>query len=169
MLMISDSTARAEVVTCFWFPIVDSLGAIRVHQFFHGWPRKAGCIVLLIAMALMGCWVRSRVVRDWLTITFRGEVHDVISFNGRIHWWASAINLNKRTSIERTCVFNETQIRQHMLTMRVWRAWMEQSQGREWIIPYWSIVLLATMVSGSLLFWKPFPVRRPGRVPIMAK
>ena len=139
-----------------------------MHQFFYGPPRKAGCVVLLMAMALMGCWIRSRVVRDWLTITLRGEVHDVISFNGRIHWWASRINLNKRTSIERTCVLNETQISQHLNTMRVWRAWMERNQGREWTIPYWPFVLLATMVSGSLVFWKTFPARTPGRAAMVA-
>ena len=93
--------------------VVESRGAIRMYQLFCGRPRKASCVVLLIAMTLMGCWIRSRVVRDWLTITLRGEVHDVISFNGRIHWWASAINLKKRTSIERTSVLNETQVSQH--------------------------------------------------------
>lgn len=38
-----------------------------MRDFFHGWRRKAGCIALLIALTLIGAWIRSRVIVDALS------------------------------------------------------------------------------------------------------
>ena len=45
-----------------------------MREFFHGWPRKTGCVTLLMAIALCGEWCRTqtrvevveRVASEWL-------------------------------------------------------------------------------------------------------
>ncbi|MDB5343116.1 MAG: hypothetical protein JWP89_1493 [Schlesneria sp.] len=37
-----------------------------MREFFHGWRRRVGCVTLVMALALMGFWMRSRIVFDRL-------------------------------------------------------------------------------------------------------
>ncbi|MDB5345772.1 MAG: hypothetical protein JWP89_4149 [Schlesneria sp.] len=39
-----------------------------MRNFFHGWRRKLGCVTLVMALALMVGWMRSRVVQDGLAL-----------------------------------------------------------------------------------------------------
>ncbi|MBS0204830.1 MAG: hypothetical protein JSS49_18135 [Planctomycetes bacterium] len=39
-----------------------------MRRFFHGWRRKWGCVLLLVALLFTGIWFRSRAVVDLVTI-----------------------------------------------------------------------------------------------------
>jgi hypothetical protein len=49
-----------------------------MHTFFHGWRRKAVCVALMIAIALMGLWIRSLRVVD--LVQFPSGKHEDIRF-----------------------------------------------------------------------------------------
>ena len=71
-----------------------------MREFFHGWRRKAGIVTLVMASALMGIWIRTRVIQDDLAIgqyylfTTREGIggqfarfRDGLHFLNRIDWW----------------------------------------------------------------------------------
>ena len=51
-------------------------------DFFHGWRRKAGCVTLVMALAVTGAWVRSNIVEDDLSFLYP----DLQSSEGGIEW-----------------------------------------------------------------------------------
>eukprot|EP00475_Leptophrys_vorax_P041280 TRINITY_DN77851_c0_g1_i1.p1 TRINITY_DN77851_c0_g1~~TRINITY_DN77851_c0_g1_i1.p1 ORF type:complete len:111 (-),score=4.48 TRINITY_DN77851_c0_g1_i1:36-368(-) len=59
-----------------------------MREFFRGWRRKVGCLILLIAFMLSVIWVRSYLADDVLTIAVSGGQHDLSSNNGEFRWRA---------------------------------------------------------------------------------
>lgn len=59
-----------------------------MREFFRGWRRKVGCLILLIAFVLSVIWVRSYLADDVLTIAVSGGQHDLSSNNGEFRWRA---------------------------------------------------------------------------------
>ena len=53
-----------------------------MREFFRGWRRKAGCISLVMALALMGVWIRSLSVMDLAIIAFGQRAVSIGSFYG---------------------------------------------------------------------------------------
>jgi hypothetical protein len=53
---------------------------------FHGWRRKAGCVVLVMALALMALWVRSRSVSDLAIVVVGQRLHTVCTSEGVVVW-----------------------------------------------------------------------------------
>ena len=56
-----------------------------MREFFSGWRRKAGCVLLAMAAVLFGMWIRSQVVFDTTTFMVWDRQHEVFSAAGRIH------------------------------------------------------------------------------------
>ncbi|MDB5347258.1 MAG: hypothetical protein JWP89_5635 [Schlesneria sp.] len=56
--------------------------------FFHGWRRKAGVVTLVMALALMGLSVRSRVLDDKIIWTVNGWKYLIHSERGVISWFS---------------------------------------------------------------------------------
>ena len=42
-------------------------------EFFRGWNRKSGVVTLLVAVVLMGLWLRSSFLKDFLTVSVGGD------------------------------------------------------------------------------------------------
>jgi hypothetical protein len=54
---------------------------------FHGWRRKAGCALLVMACAFMGMWLRSFVVQDDIWIVAEdGTRYGLTSWEGGIEY-----------------------------------------------------------------------------------
>jgi len=55
-------------------------GGQMMFDFFHGWRRKAGCVLLVMAFAFTILWMRSMVVHDVVRL---GEYNDC-------HYWVTS-------------------------------------------------------------------------------
>ena len=108
-------------------------------DFFHGWRRKTGCVLLVIAWVLMGEWERSyHSTRCSFELAGLGGLYRIESGDG--------------------CVRLAGCVPQHFST---WEPGTTDYKivplGWEtfWHIPYWSLVLMVTLVSAYLIVWKP--------------
>ncbi|MDB5342597.1 MAG: hypothetical protein JWP89_974 [Schlesneria sp.] len=64
-----------------------------MRDFFHGWRRKVGCALSLVAIGLCTLSARSQLVEDTVSISTSTRSHLLTSLYGRLIWEAS-----KRTS-----------------------------------------------------------------------
>ena len=56
--------------------------------FFHGWRRKVGCVLLVVAVAVLGMWMRSRFCRDDFVLAFSKKTAIVAVIGGRGVQWS---------------------------------------------------------------------------------
>lgn len=110
-----------------------------MHEFFHGWQRKVGCVTLVMALAVCAMWIRNSVVSDLFLI---GQVSVHFS-RGGVVW-----------SIDDGSMWH-------------WGSW--EHLPKDWnangthlhfgsntaVVPYWCIVLLLSLLSAYLILWKP--------------
>lgn len=124
-----------------------------MREFFHGWRRKLGCVVLLMACVIFMMWMRSLVIEDQIEIKPPDEwhrlVHHIESSHSVISWtaWSTALGQNRWRSVtagpHRETILNEE--------------WPQYQQGlgmrriiqRE--VPYWVLVLPLTFLSAWLI------------------
>ena len=57
-----------------------------MREFFCGWRRKAGCIALVMALALMAGWIRSYTLADWISWADNQHYVVALSKHGEISW-----------------------------------------------------------------------------------
>ncbi|MDB5347163.1 MAG: hypothetical protein JWP89_5540 [Schlesneria sp.] len=57
-----------------------------MREFFYGWRRKVGCLTLLMAMGLMGLWMRSRAMVEMILVRAGTRVHVALLIPGRVTW-----------------------------------------------------------------------------------
>lgn len=155
-----------------------------MRQFFHGWRRKAGCVVLVLACALMGAWIRSLVVFDEINCSLgRESAVAMVSWKGafalRFGWdkydswdewvWHSREDdhygyLDPASEFYRF----EQPIPDGSGCFVTWYLHGENGglgfspvNQRDHcrmafvILPYWSLVIPLTLLSAYLIFWKP--------------
>ena len=60
-------------------------GDIMCH-FFCGWRRKVGCVTLVMALAIVGIWIRSFQIHDRLWLQFPTAIQLVYSYQGCLLW-----------------------------------------------------------------------------------
>jgi hypothetical protein len=127
-----------------------------MREFFKGWRRKAGCGLLVMAMAVTGGWIRSYVAEDILLASSRNRQHRANAANGKISWhaWRNDGGDGVWTTGSRQLPANHLEI---MREMRSRFEPIQQTRFDEWIVPYWSIAIPLTLFSASLIFWKPHP------------
>jgi hypothetical protein len=58
-----------------------------MQRFFHGWRRKMGVVTLVVALAVMGMWVRSFVVGDLVDLPLGRYTVQCFSCSGRFDCW----------------------------------------------------------------------------------
>lgn len=56
-------------------------------RFFHGWRRKAGCIVLALATLLFVAWMRSLTTTDIVLPPATGNHYPILSTGGSLQFW----------------------------------------------------------------------------------
>jgi len=130
-------------------------------DFFHGWRRKLGVVTLLMALVLMGGWLRSFSATDEIQIGIINQcLQEVRTSWGELHWasWKDRpISLRwtnwpaQQPSVHRKH-FSEWLVRHEV---RQSNADNITRLGQVVIFPYWSITIPLTLISAFLLLSKP--------------
>ncbi len=129
-----------------------------MNTFFHGWRRRVGCVTLVVALGFMGCWIRSLSVTDFCQLPVGRLCNaDFVSHNGRFSCgWAlptGPTRFNWRNFDNRGPIA----IRSRSLYFDFTDGTAPNSSGiqSQLIIPYWSIAIPLTLLSGYLILWQP--------------
>lgn len=132
-----------------------------MREFFKGWRRKVGCVALLMAVAVFGIWMRSRIVLDDILFTFGDRQISIASFGGCCLWWSWSrrdgdVSRNSWTAIPLNQLDEDELLRTHEEI----REELQQRQPMELAIFYLLLVLPLTLLSAYLILWNPRPNRR---------
>jgi hypothetical protein len=142
-------------------------------EFFHGWHRKLGCLMLLMACAFMSWWIRGYHLKDeiWLWQDDMTWVHSLAFSHQGIFW--ESVEVGYRFPVPVRFNWSVSQIvaqeqNEFGLSEMEWR-W--QCLGFDFgrchgvfdrgtheffcRIPFWSVVLPPTLTSAFLLLSKP--------------
>ena len=130
-------------------------------EFFNGWRRKAGCVALALALALMFLWLRSIYVSDIISRHVPNTSDYLFSTECSCGWLRKhhdrLINFPApfwESFVGALGVLSEPRTR--------WREWrwygcgMIESPGEQaivWIIPYQFVVCPLTLISACLILW----------------
>lgn len=123
----------------------------------HGWRGKWGCITLVMALAVTGLWIRSRVVWDAVSFPLLDRQHAIHSVNGLVFWSATDIRPGSGQ-----WGFGSTHEDLHMITYGLIHLEKEFSGARElhfrsWVIPLWTVAWPLLLLSA----WLILGTRRP--------
>ena len=140
-----------------------------MREFFKGWRRKVGALMLVMACVAMLGWVRSFPFDEavWFP-TGKRSYSGLISQSGFLVW----VSFHHEADAQRAPDFFDWQSQASLGTTpfedySTWKVlwnWNEFSsisnespgeQQTRWIAPYWSIVLPVTLIAAYLLLSKP--------------
>jgi hypothetical protein len=135
-------------------------------SFFRGWRRKLGVVTLVMALVLMGGWVRSRMIGERLAFRTHQEQFVFLGSNSGI---LSYCTLTGRIGSPITIYQNwpaEPQIQQNVVMRQDghwgvihFRKTTSTTSPRivfdSLEIPYWSVTIPLTLLSAYLILWKP--------------
>lgn len=148
-----------------------------MREFFHGWRRKAGCVALVMACAMMVFWFRSYVVSNAICYLGRDRDHRVALESGHVSWSRSVSDYSLEGSPA------GPDLRPHWISFPIpyeypdpepdvieyryqWAGFKVETVVFNYEpparvsalqIPCWSIVLPLTLLSAYLFLWKPRP------------
>ena len=117
-----------------------------MREFFHGWRRKAGCVLLVMACGLATSWVRSWTIEDSIDFMLGHRQQRITSDKERLLWgawdftesgtygWSS--KPHPELSGGGFVIFNS-------------------QRPSFWTISHWTVVLPLTLLSAYLILWKP--------------
>lgn len=164
-----DTVSPADRARKFVGVIVDSSwGGIMV-EFFRGWRRKIGVLMLVLACAFMAGWVRSSSLQD--VVTFQSGTHAaeyIISLNGKLVLERLQTGGPSKTDLK--WFTNKLPIRFGSLDspeVRWQYKWNGFGKGEMpvdlisgtrtslWTIPYWAITTPLTLLSIWFLLSRP--------------
>ena len=123
-----------------------------MHEFFHGWRRKAGVVTLVIALAMVALWSRSYRINDIGMLAVGDWQHEFSSINGVILWrsWRP-VGTRPSDGYEMVPVL----ALQRVASVKGidWLSRFDNSDTKR--IAYWSLILPVTLFSAYLILWKP--------------
>jgi hypothetical protein len=134
-----------------------------MHTFFHGWRRKAGCVTLVMALAMMGAWFRSLILCDAIVVQSGTRWVDAIVSDAGHLMWADVCDDSPAPFIQwkqfPAAKFRDQEsIEWHKLGLSFaigeFRS-PKTAAGRIWSAPYCALVIPLTLLSAYLLLWKP--------------
>jgi hypothetical protein len=138
-----------------------------MHNFFHGWRPKAGCVTLVMACVLIVGWIKS------------------IWFQDEIEFYCGSQSLVSLQSVDQLVTWDSYHGRavHDVLCFPVWQSgakggvytsanvvidwqWYDFTVGNIpfegtsdhvtfWRFPYWAIAIPLTLLSAYLILWKP--------------
>ena len=153
--------------------------------FFHGWRRKAGCVALVMACAVIGMWGRSQFYSDMVMSRVSG--HDAVEIvlhehfvcwnwiwdgekgpkrrfvkdsRGRIQATVSYLIDPKLTvdwdiGSDQRPPMPDASYSLNWIQFRLGLLSVDPGEIRILTVPYWSVVWPLTLLSGFLILWKP--------------
>ena len=132
-----------------------------MHEFFHGWRRKAGCALLIVVLALLGAWGRSWMILDRVVFNVFHRTQTIVTWNGRITWWGTS-RLGSNTWQSYVPLPSESDVHGLPLVLDAYYEFAA-SKRPETVNPHihfltatytWCISPLS-MLSAYLILWKP--------------
>jgi hypothetical protein len=138
-----------------------------MREFFRGWKRRFGAVILAITCAFVAAWMRSYIVTDvLLPVLGCAAVGSVDSSLAVVMDFAADPSLADRWKIpvwetEDPVSLDSEDIGFHWEWRCIgFRHGVFPNDGRRvWFIPYWSIVLPLTAISAWLLLSKQPPAK----------
>ena len=141
-----------------------------MREFFHGWRRKAGCVLLVLACTLMGMWIRGRFYKEMYELRSDDQSEFEICFTGtaiecEYRWetsqtgafrdlhFANWITFPNEDPADRQTIFPESNSSKWELSLGSGDS--AYGKGNGLIIPYSTSVLPLTLLSAYLILWKP--------------
>lgn len=132
---------------------------------FRGWRRKVGCVLLLLACAVLVAWLRSYLV-DNDTITFATNPHrQIYSHDGSVAWNISYPDDTWGHDFFWPMRAPARDIEPNALPQFNWRWEVCGFVGSEislygyrvvqYWVPYWSIATPLALLAALLILWKP--------------
>jgi len=135
-------------------------------EFFNGWRRKTGCVLLVMAALLTGAWLRSYVFLDEISFHMLGTSGDIDSERGKLAYIRSSLQSSSTVAryshelkdLDRGSTW--LSVYDSPATTH-WR-WeyggflfceSTNHHSRVWAIPYWSFVLPISLLSAYLILW----------------
>lgn len=111
-----------------------------MHNIFHGWRPKVGLVTLVMAVAVMGLWIKSYYYQDF--VSTRDSRFVIVSQEGYFSWdW--------RTQLQSTG------------PNYLWGSQLLPSGGGVFFkhfstaVSYQSVTLILTLLSAYLILWRP--------------
>jgi hypothetical protein len=139
-------------------------------DFFHGWRQRIGCVTLVMALAVTGDWIRSLTVQESLVWSVdKRQVQFVCLHDSFLIATLDDSQLSKETSLFPKWItrepfpIDEFEIEEGSIWKSEWcgfRYGCENGSGqtiRAWTVPYWSLVMMLTLLSAYLLLSKSRP------------
>ncbi len=124
-----------------------------MREFFHGWRRKAGCLALVMALILIGQWIRSRIVSDRMDVAWGGRQHAIISAGGSVYWWRDIAKADWfRVKVGYSPAEDVV-----MAQADYWRLERRHPERSVIPIPLLFLAIPLTLLSAYLILWKPRP------------
>jgi hypothetical protein len=126
-----------------------------MREFLHSWNRQAGCVTLVMALAVTGTWVRSLCCYDHVDFAIGDRQHIIYSLNGAISWWSWDLTGDRAT--RRTNGWGSMFIPEGggfsgtTLTPK-------QFRPASVSLDYWTIAIPLTIASALLLLSNPGPL-----------
>lgn len=132
-----------------------------MREFFQGWRRRVGCITLLMAIALMAGWMRSRLVEDVAACSILDNRHVFATYPDQIVWWT----WNESATRDISFPINWSEIDWYLQPPDIIRAyeikWSAPNLIWHWEVPYWSLTVPLTLLSAWLLLSRPRRSTKP--------
>ncbi|MBS0201252.1 MAG: hypothetical protein JSS49_00025 [Planctomycetes bacterium] len=145
-----------------------------MREFFKGWRRKLGCVTLLMACMVVAAWLRSGIRYDFFDLNIAGMTYRLGLHGGNLRFIKQGPSASKQLvswntgELQELLPYQPGQSRDPWDGIAVdWRwDWNEFHAGAGqypggrlshtcFIIPYWSLTVPLTLLSASLLLWKP--------------
>ena len=121
--------------------------------FFCGWRRKVGCVLVVVALALIVTFARSYAVYHMAAYALGGRQFMVQSGQGYVIW--SGWSPHDDDPVMWTCdSFNTSHNQDRGLIVRQ-LAISGSPNSVSWPISYWWLIAPVTLLSAYLLLWKP--------------
>ena len=139
-------------------------------SFFHGWRRKAGVVLLVMALAFFGVWMRSYFFCDEVSFPSDASALCFDSVRGGFNWYrltpcqtGSGVQWNSfnLARMNATGTWSTTNVDWRWdfggfsFGVGTLKSDAPKTQIELWHFPFWALVLPPTLLSAYLILWKP--------------
>jgi hypothetical protein len=124
-----------------------------MRDYFRGWGRRVGCVTLVMACGLLGIWVRSYAVYDFIDIVASDRLNRITSCHGKIGlavWDDSGGMPPFGWVCVRAVVVNAIEPDAHAAYLGLVR-----DGDNSYLASYWQATAPLTLLSAYLILWKP--------------
>jgi len=142
-----------------------------MRQFFHGWRRKFGVVTLVLALLLLGMWIRSLIIQDTAVYMSAGKLRQLRSYNSKlVLQQTNNDDIRQRLFFREAVTYSGPSFYESFPGVH-WH-WMALGFGAGDVdsglatvtttyvqVPYWAFACPMSLLAAYLLLSKPRPAR----------